>query len=91
MTKLIVLILWVLTLTASLFVLATHVWQGESILCFVGAPLSGVIGPLGTWAITKRHRNRLASLGAVGDNNKYCHNLRFASACCVGGRTRMGY
>jgi disulfide bond formation protein DsbB len=56
MLKLFVLTLWSLTLITALFVLVTNVWQGRphSVLYFVGAALAGVIGPLGTWAITER-------------------------------------
>jgi len=39
--------LWLLALTVALFVLAIEVWQG--------APILGMIGPLGTWAIARRY------------------------------------
>lgn len=55
MLRLLALTLWLLSFIAALFVLVTDVWQGAPVLHFVGAVALGMIGPLGTWAITKRY------------------------------------
>jgi hypothetical protein len=55
MTKLLALTLWLLAFTAALFVLAINIWQGAPVLHFVGAVALGMIGPLATWAISKRY------------------------------------
>ena len=49
--------LWLLSVTATLFILATDVWHGAPVLHFVGTVVLGMIGPLGTWAIAKRYPN----------------------------------
>jgi hypothetical protein len=54
MTKLLALTLWLLSATFALFVLAIETWEGAPPRYFVGAALLGVIGPLGTWAISRR-------------------------------------
>lgn len=57
MIKLLALTFWCPTFTASLFVLATEVWQGVpfGVGRLVGATLLGVIGPLGTWGIARQY------------------------------------
>jgi len=75
--KLLALSLWLLALTAALFILAVEVWQGTPLWYFVDAVLLGVLEPLGTWIIVKRYPETdwLAGLVALVDNGRYCHNL----------------
>jgi hypothetical protein len=54
MTKLLALTLWLLSVTFALFVLAIETWEGAPSWYLMGAALLGVIGPLGTWAISRQ-------------------------------------
>jgi hypothetical protein len=59
--------LWLLSFTATLFILATDVWQGDPLWPFVDAVALGAINPLGTWAIAKTYpQNDRAAWVCIG-------------------------
>lgn len=55
MLKPLVLSLWLLTFILALFALTVDVWEGAAPWYFVGAVILGLVGPSGTWVISKWH------------------------------------